>query len=344
MRNKVLLITSRFGHLSDFFGLWWKSAARNLDFNFLILTDIDNIDSAENIFVKKYENFSSFISQVDNKLKFKTKIQTPFKTADLRPAYADIFENEINEVYKMRYGKSGSFDFWGYVDTDVVFGDLSKFVTDKNLDSCDVFQTWGHFMLVRNNEMNKIIYKKKYRNYSFYRSIRLPENCMNEEGPFVLQLANAGNRIDSKATRVAGIRRDTFEYKIDSINYDEQKFVYIDGKVLRYFKYNNIINVDEFMYIHFMKRIIDDIPTHKNGIVFEENGFFEFNEESLFENRFSQDAYLKWQTYTSDTNEIRNNKVSILYKLFHLENYLYRRATRNIEAEKNDFLRKFYAE
>lgn len=343
MKNKVILITSRFGILSDIFKLWWNSAARNTQLDFLILTDIDNIKTADNIYIKKYSNYSEFIRNVESKIGYKTDISTFYKCADLRPAYADIFQNEIKEVYKLKYKNNGKYDFWGYVDTDMILGNVGKFITDDILEQCDVFQTWGHFMLVRNTYGINNLYKTKYKNFNFRKSLKLPENRMNEEGPFILQLANAGYRIDSKVSRIADIRRDIFEFSLTTNNYEHQRFAYKDGKILRfYFNTKDEISSDEFMYIHFMKRKIDNIPIGKNNLLLTENGFFELNRDKIFDDYFSVQAYENWQMLTKDNNDARHRRVSYWYKLTHFNNTIYRRMIRKIELEKNDFIKKYY--
>ncbi|WP_455720742.1 DUF6625 family protein [Agathobacter sp.] len=255
MENKIIVITSRFGSLSEFFDLWLKSASRNKDVDFLILTDIDIKCNADNIMVEKYSSFKQFINEVNEKIGYNTGIVTPFKTADLRPAYAFLFEDIIKQKYYERYGNKGKYDFWGYCDTDLIFGDLSHFISDDTLDNCDVFQTWGHFTLVRNIDKFNQLYGACYKQYKLKKSLKLPENCMVEEGPFILQLHAAGARIDSDVRRIADIKRNVFEFTVDGQNYKGQRFIYQSGKIIRIIENEGqICVVDEFMYMHFMSK------------------------------------------------------------------------------------------
>lgn len=343
MRNKVLIITSRFSSVSNFFDLWLESASRNPEFDFMILTDIDIPYKSDNIILKKYTDLVSFINDVDERLGYKTGISSPFKTADLRPAYAYMFRDIIQEVYRSRHDDKGNYDFWGYIDTDLILGNLRHFINDAVLDNCDVFQTWGHFTLVRNICEINSLYCKPYKKYSFKRSLKLPENCMLEEGPFLLQLSSAGARIDSKVSRIADIKRWKFNFTIDGINYRNQCFVYLNGEVRRFAQDNegNAVN-EEFMYIHFMKRVINIIPERCYDLLLTENGFYCYDKEKIHEQTSSEEAFENWKLFTCATADSRFQQVSLGYKLLHLDNWMYRKATRDIEMDKRGLIKVYY--
>ena len=165
---------------------------------------------------------------------------------------------------------------------------------------------------------------------------------MLEEGPFVLQLKDIGCRIDSKVSRVAGIRRNIFKYSIDWVNYDKQAFVYENNGIFRYYLNDkNQVCIDEFMYIHIMKRKVVMNYTG-NKIHMTENGFFDFDKSNPFQSSFSQELYKDWEENTNVDYEIRSKRASILYKLLHLDKVIYRRRIRCIDEEKESVIREFY--
>lgn len=343
MRNKVVLITSRFGDVSDFFWLWLQSASLNNNFDFLVLTDLDFDYKSDNIKFFKFKSFNDFIDKVDYKLGYKTGITTPFKTADLRPAYSYLFSDIIKQNYQICHNDNGKYDFWGYTDTDMILGNLSHFIDDEVLDNCDVFQSWGHFTLIRNNERFNSLFCKPYRAYSLKNSLRLPENCMVEEGPFMLQLKAEGAVIDSKVSRIADIKRNKFEFTVDGKNYENQRFIYHNGEIRRIaIKGNEVYVNDEFMYIHFMKRIIKKIPKECCDLVLTENGFFPYDATTAFLDSFSKEAFNNWEQFTCVSKDIRYKEVSVLHKLLHLNNWLYKRRNRIIEREKRELISEYY--
>ena len=44
------------------------------------------------------------------------------------------------------------YDFWGYCDIDLIFGNIRKFITDDILDKYDKILSRGHFTLFRNKD------------------------------------------------------------------------------------------------------------------------------------------------------------------------------------------------
>lgn len=65
---------------------------------------------------------------------------------DFRPFYGRIFK------YYLR-----GYQFWGYCDIDIVFGDLSKVLNEDFLSNIDIFTAYdkslvGHFTVLRNTE------------------------------------------------------------------------------------------------------------------------------------------------------------------------------------------------
>lgn len=342
MKNKVIAITTRFGDLPKIFPLWLKSIKINLEFDFLIITDQSINEESENLHVIKYESLNDFIKFASLRLEYDIKIDTPFKSADLRPAYLDIFCDEIERIYVKKYKKQGSFDFCGYLDMDMILGKLNNFINDDILDNCDMFQTWGHFSLIRNNNQLRKLYMKKYKNYDFFKSLSLPENCMLEEGPFVLQVNNEGLRIDSKVSRIADIKRNSFKFKIDGNNYENQFFCYKNGKIIQHYIENNRVKENEFMYIHFMKRVIYPFDISCNNYILTENGFFNLFEDVNQNNITCEKAFKDWNKFTNVIKDERYKKVSLLYKVMHLNMYLYRKKVRQLEFEKREMNKKIY--
>jgi len=67
-----------------------------------------------------------------------------YKLVDLKPAYGELFSPELAD-----------YDFWGYTDLDLVYGDLAGLFTAEILNSHDVLSPSdrllvGHLTLIRN--------------------------------------------------------------------------------------------------------------------------------------------------------------------------------------------------
>ena len=66
-------------------------------------------------------SFCSIQQLIRNKFSFPVKIDSPWELCAFRPAYGDIFEEYFN-----------GYDFWGYGDLDVIYGDLDKYIEIQN--------------------------------------------------------------------------------------------------------------------------------------------------------------------------------------------------------------------
>jgi hypothetical protein len=100
-------------------------------------------------------SFEDYCQMVGNRLGISFCPDSPYKLCDLKPFYGFVHCDLLDE---------GKYDFWGYGDVDLVWGNLRKFCSDEILERKDVFSTHadrvsGHFALIRN--------KEKYRNLCF---------------------------------------------------------------------------------------------------------------------------------------------------------------------------------
>jgi hypothetical protein len=78
--------------------------------------------------------------------RLKLDLITGHKLCDFKPFFGLAFKDLLSE-----------YDFWGFCDVDMIFGDLSKLLTSNFFHQTDVFsahdkQIVGHFTLIRNNE------------------------------------------------------------------------------------------------------------------------------------------------------------------------------------------------
>lgn len=98
-------------------------------------------------------SFEDYCNNVSNRLGLAFHPQHAYKLCDLKPFYGFIHEDILKQ-----------YDFWGYGDNDLVYGNLEVLTSDNMLSSYDVITTMseriaGHFAIFRNNE--------KYRTLGF---------------------------------------------------------------------------------------------------------------------------------------------------------------------------------
>jgi len=82
----------------------------------------------------------------EDQLKTAITLAFPYKLCELRPAYGRIFAQYLS-----------GYDFWGHCDLDVIWGDISHWITPNLLEKYDILSArrhrmCGHFSLYRNVE------------------------------------------------------------------------------------------------------------------------------------------------------------------------------------------------
>lgn len=149
MKYRIAQIIPYFGKWPEWIDLYFYSCGQNPIIDFIFYTDCEIPEiHADNLIFNKYtyEEYSELIS---NRLNINYNNSNPYKLTDLKPFLGYIHDQELKE-----------YDFWGFGDIDLVYGDLSKLINDEMLDRYDLITTHnyhiaGHFCLCRNNEYYK---------------------------------------------------------------------------------------------------------------------------------------------------------------------------------------------
>lgn len=154
--KKIGMIIPYFGKWPEWIDLFLYSASQNKLVDFIFYTDCDvPAESFANIKFNTI-SFSDYLKLVNDKLTLNFYPKNPYKLCDLRPFYAKIHELDFK-----------NYEFYGWCDIDIIFGDLSEYLTDELLNNIDVFTTHdlrlsGHFCFFRNSRKNIEMYSKIY--------------------------------------------------------------------------------------------------------------------------------------------------------------------------------------
>lgn len=141
------IVVPYFGSKPDFYDVWEITALSNSSIDFFIFTDIREIVSKDNIKVV-YMSLSEFKDELQKVFDFPICLDSPYKLCDYKPVYGDALKKWL-----------GVYDFWGYCDLDMLFGDLRKFFTDEVLSETDRCFANGHISLWRNRDIFNSVYK-----------------------------------------------------------------------------------------------------------------------------------------------------------------------------------------
>ena len=255
LSNKVGIIICYFGKLPPTVDLWLASCTRNPGFDFLIFTDQKIEICAANIHVYQY-TLKDVAFLIMNKLHLDNiGLVAPYKLCDFKPMYGEIFED-----YLLGY------DSWGMCDMDMIFGDLSRFITTDILEKHDKIYQLGHLTLYRNNkEVNGRFRLDGYANWQEVaqteRHCKLCERGMMEKyrraGLPVYDVRDYADiskihrRYQLSHWLVPSIFKDRYQYQLFYCDF---------GRIFRAVYESGNVFVQEFNYIHLQKRKIHINP------------------------------------------------------------------------------------
>ncbi len=165
------MITPYFGRFPVWMPPFLLSCKYNPRFHFLILTDNEFPPvSPENVIFKKF-SLNKLNALASKKLGITVRKEN-YSQVDLKPLYGIIFEENTR-----------GYDFWGHCDIDLIWGDLSAYITDEILTNYDIISSRknfisGHLNLYRNKRViNELCLE--IENYEYY--ISRPEYYLFDE-------------------------------------------------------------------------------------------------------------------------------------------------------------------
>jgi hypothetical protein len=149
----VCLVACYFGSLPGWIEYYLKSCASNPTIDFLLFSDCEDFPNVPpNVHVVPLQR-GEFNHLASRKLGFEILLSHPRKLCDFKPLYGYLFEEYLT-----------GYDYWGYTDLDVIYGDLRRYLAAANLVAYDVFTTRreflvGHLTLFRNTAELRHLYE-----------------------------------------------------------------------------------------------------------------------------------------------------------------------------------------
>ena len=118
------------GDFPWYFPYFLQSCQYNPSVDFLIFTDNEDpsIHLPPNVKLIPY-SIEQFKADANKVLGFEVALQSGYKLCDFKPVYGCIFYDYIKD-----------YDFWGYCDVDVIFGNIRSFMTDELLSEYDIIR------------------------------------------------------------------------------------------------------------------------------------------------------------------------------------------------------------
>lgn len=143
--QKTAIIIPYYGKWPEWMDLYLYSCSKNPQLDFLIITDIETPHKVYSNTHFIYMTFEECCNRISQTLHVKFRPNDPYSFCACKPFYGIVFEHELVE-----------YDWWGFGDIDLVYGDTSLLVNEKNLNKYDFITAHsdrfaGHFTIMRKN-------------------------------------------------------------------------------------------------------------------------------------------------------------------------------------------------
>lgn len=262
--KKIIIIIPYFGEFPNYFQLFLNSCKKNRTINWAIITDNDEeYVYPPNVMVVR-DTFDNIRARIKDRFDFNPSIDSVHKLCEYKPAYGFLFPEIVKD-----------YDYWGYGDVDLIYGDLRTFLKDDVLSFDKVF-TLGHFTLIKNtiecNEMfmqeidGELLYKKAFqssKNFNFDEDFQDKVN--------INSIFRKNNKKIFDVSYAADIYTKSSDFRLDFSNGKierrlESFFIWSDGHLYRYQKKKGTVEKKEYMYIHLQKRrmkLVDGIKEYR---------------------------------------------------------------------------------
>lgn len=171
----IIIIIPYFGKWPFWMPFFIESCRANPNVNWLLLGDCAVLEDLPNNVEQRFFAFVDYCEFVSECLGINFNPSNPYKLCDLKPALGFIHAADV-----------AGYDFWGFSDLDLIYGDLRSYFTDERLRKYKVLSTHqrrisGHFCLLRNEpELNSLFWKIP----DFVRRAEDPKNHALDEGGF----------------------------------------------------------------------------------------------------------------------------------------------------------------
>ena len=250
--KKIVFIVPFFGHFNNYFDIWLNSCKNNPTIDWLIFTDCHDIhDYPQNVKIV-YIDFDALKERIQTFYDFQISLEKPYKLCDFKPAYGEIFYEYIKE-----------YDFWGFCDTDLIWGNIRKFITDDLLNQYDKIGDRGHCCIIRNSDKMRKAYRYESANYVTYRDAFTSclAYCFDENKAFGKYCHENGIKTYDNFTffdidyrhddyRVPQYEKSVFELYAHNIFEYKHGHLYLWSKKVG----NGELKCTEIFYAHFQKR------------------------------------------------------------------------------------------
>ena len=246
--KSILLICPYFGEFPNYFPLWLKTASHNETIDFIIPTDHSPMKGMPGNVRFLNTTLEEMKTKIEHLLEMKISLTEPYKLCDYKPVYGMLFYDIVSQ-----------YDFWGYCDLDLIFGDLRTFFTDQLLSSYDKIYRTGQLTIFKQNKETVELFLdtggKELGDFTYKEAFTTPYICHFDESA-ICKLAELNNLKQYNVCEYADVFAKYYNFVRCGIwdGYNEQVFEWENGKLTRLFLNGDETQTMELAYVHLQKR------------------------------------------------------------------------------------------
>lgn len=233
--QRIVFIIVYMGKYPWYFPYFLHSCQYNPTVDFLIFTDNNDlkIELSPNIRIIPC-SIKDFNLRATKTLGFATVVESGYKLCDFKPAYGYIFSDLIMD-----------YDFWGYCDVDIIFGNIRLFMSDELLNEYDVISArhdylTGCFALYRNNAY----FRELFRQSKDYREVfSKPCNFFFDETNFAFGVSEKKSYYNQNQIRV-----ESMTHVVRRLQEEKKLRAYFEFQIVDGIAGNMLWNKGELIY------------------------------------------------------------------------------------------------
>lgn len=248
--KSIAFVVPYFGRFNNYFQLWLNSCAANPTVDWLIFTDDKRpFDYPNNVHIT-YTTLQEIKKKVQTAFCMPVWLEHAYKLCDLKPLYGIIFKDELR-----------GYDFWGYCDMDLIWGDIRKYVTEELLKEYYRIFQYGHCCLIKNIGLMTGFYDNAVSGMLDYKTVlQSPLNYAFDENEqwgcnVAFNSLFKDKFFKENPAYDVNVKKKKF-YPAESMNKKEVEalFEYDNGRVYGYEKGDGGLVKQEYLYVHLQKR------------------------------------------------------------------------------------------
>lgn len=249
---EICLILPYFGKFNSYFTLWLESCRYNPAIEWFIFTDDRTAYAYPNNVHIAYCSFPTIQERAKRLWGTNIKLDTPYDLCKFRVVYHKLFPEIVKDYL-----------YWGFCDCDLIWGDIFHAIQGALEQGYKKIHWRGHFTLFRNEGGIQDLY-----------SLEIPGNTTFRNG-ISRERENTCNLFDEvginkvfdylqipiyKDLLIADLKVNARNFYCNHYSQAEifknrhQIFEWREGKLYRWFVYENQLFNEEFAYIHFLRR------------------------------------------------------------------------------------------